>query len=201
MDGIDFNVAEGEVFGLLGPDGAGKTTMWVCLEGLRYPTAATLRMRGIDPSREPGQVRGAIGVQLQTSRLPDTKRVEEAMRFFCGHHGIAPRLDVIERLGLEAKPRAEYVTLSAGQQRRLALALARAHDPMVVFALMADCLLGLPDPIVAARECCGPTWLVRRSWRSRPQAPVRDDARLWCVVALLRVDAAAATAAPQPEVP
>ena len=131
--GIDFTVAEGEILGLLGPNGAGKTTTLECLEGIRYPTAGTLRVRGIDPSREPGRLRDAIGVQLQTSGLPETMRVEEAMRFFCAYHGVALRLDLLERLGLQAKLRAEYGTLSTGQQRRLALALALAHDPPVVF--------------------------------------------------------------------
>jgi len=131
--GIDFTVAEGEIFALLGPNGAGKPTTLECLEAIRYPSAGKLRVRGIDPSREPGRLRDAIGVQLQTSGLPETMRVEEAMRFFCAYHGVAPRLDLLERLGLQAKLRAEYGTLSTGQQRRLALALALAHEPPVVF--------------------------------------------------------------------
>ncbi len=131
--GIDFTVAEGEIFGLLGPNGAGKTTTLECLEGIRFPTAGTLRVRGVDPTREPGRLRDVIGVQLQTSSLPETMRVEEAMRFFCAYHGVAPRLDMLERLGLQPKLRAEYGTLSTGQQRRLALALALAHEPPVVF--------------------------------------------------------------------
>ena len=130
---IDFTVTEGEIFGLLGPNGAGKTTTLECLEGIRYPTAGTLRVRGIDPSREPGRLRDAIGVQLQTSGLPETMRVAEAMRFFCAYHGVEPRLDLLERLGLQAKLGAQYGTLSTGQQRRLALALAVAHEPPVVF--------------------------------------------------------------------
>ena len=133
VDGIDFTVSEGEIFGLLGPNGAGKTTTLECLEGLRYPTAGTLRVRGIDPSRDAGRLRDVIGVQLQTSSLPDTMRVAEAMRFFAAYHGIAPRWDLLERLGLESKLRAEYGTLSTGQQRRVALALAVAHEPPVVF--------------------------------------------------------------------
>lgn len=131
--GIDFAVAEGEIFGLLGPNGAGKTTTLECLEGIRFPTSGTLRVRGIDPSREPARLRDTIGVQLQTSSLPETMRVEEAMRFFCAYHHVEPRLDLLERLGLQAKLRAEYGTLSTGQQRRLALALALAHEPPVVF--------------------------------------------------------------------
>ena len=133
VDGIDFAVAEGEIFGLLGPNGAGKTTTLECLEGLRIPTAGSLRVHGIDPTHEPRRLRDAIGVQLQTSGLPDTMRVEEAMRFFCAYHGIPVRRELLERLGLREKLQAQYGTLSTGQQRRLALALALAHEPPVVF--------------------------------------------------------------------
>jgi ABC-2 type transport system ATP-binding protein len=132
VGGIDFTVDQGEIFGLLGPNGAGKTTTLECLEGLRRPTAGRLRVRDIDPTAEPRRLRDVLGVQLQTSGLPETMRVAEAMRFFCAYHRVAPRLDLLERLGLEAKRGAEYGTLSTGQQRRLALALALAHDPPVV---------------------------------------------------------------------
>jgi ABC-2 type transport system ATP-binding protein len=133
VDGIDFVVAQGEVFGLLGPNGAGKTTTLECLEGLRFPTAGTLRVRGIDPSRESHRLRDVMGVQLQTSGLPETMRVDEAMRFFCAYHELGPRWDLLERFGLQERLRSEYGTLSTGQQRRLALALALVHDPPVVF--------------------------------------------------------------------
>jgi len=133
VDGIDFTIAEGEIFGLLGPNGAGKTSTLECLEGVRSPSAGTLRVRGIDPSTDGRRLRDLIGVQLQTSGLPDTMRVEEAMRFFCAYHGIDPRMDLLDRLGLGTKLGAQYGTLLTGQQRRLALALAVAHDPPVVF--------------------------------------------------------------------
>ena len=127
VDDISFAVERGEIFGLLGPNGAGKTSTLECLEGLRSPTAGTLRVSGLDPSRDQRRLRDVVGVQLQTSGLPATMRSEEAMRFFCAYHGIAPRLDRLTRLGLEAKRHAQYDTLSTGQQRRLALALAVAH--------------------------------------------------------------------------
>jgi len=59
--------------------------------------------------------------------------VEEAMRFFCAYRGVAPRIDLLERLGLAEKRRTQYQELSGGQQRRLALALAVIHDPPVLF--------------------------------------------------------------------
>jgi ABC-2 type transport system ATP-binding protein len=58
--------------------------------------------------------------------------VEESMRFFCAYHGIAPRYNLIDRLGLGEKRKTQYHELSTGQQRRIALALAVAHDPAVL---------------------------------------------------------------------
>jgi ABC-2 type transport system ATP-binding protein len=133
VDGITFDVYRGEVFGLLGPNGAGKTSTMESLEGLRSADGGTLRVEGIDPGRQPGQLRNVIGVQLQSSGLPDSIRVDEAMRLFCAYHGIAPRYDLLDRLGLGEKRTSQYHQLSAGQQRRLALALAVAHRPQVVF--------------------------------------------------------------------
>ena len=108
VDGISFEVHRGEIFGLLGPNGAGKTSTLESLEGLRRPDEGTLRISGIDPSRQARQLRALIGVQLQTSGLPDSFRVDEAMRFFCAYHGVAPRDDLIERVGLNDKRAAQY---------------------------------------------------------------------------------------------
>ena len=132
VDGITFDVGRGEIFGLLGPNGAGKTSTLESLEGLRRADGGALRIAGVDAGRQGRQLRALIGVQLQTSGLPDSFRVDEAMRFFCAYHGIAPRDDLIERVGLGEKRRAQYHELSGGQQRRLALALAVAHRPPVV---------------------------------------------------------------------
>ncbi len=133
VDGISFDVRRGEIFGLLGPNGAGKTTTLECLEGLRAPDGGSLRVAGIDPVREPHRLRGVIGVQLQSAGLPDSITPGEAMRLFCAYRGVAPRFDLLARLGLSEKRDAQYHTLSGGQQRRLALALAVANDPMVLF--------------------------------------------------------------------
>jgi len=133
VDGVSFTVEEGEVLGLLGPNGAGKTTTLECLEGLRRPDGGTLRVMGIDPTRRPGRLRDLIGVQLQVSALPGTVSVEESLRFFSCYHRVAPPVELLERLGLGDRLRSRYQALSAGQQRRLTLALAVAHDPPVVF--------------------------------------------------------------------
>lgn len=133
VDGISFEAQRGEIFGLLGPNGAGKTSTLECLEGLRTPDAGRLRVAGIDPTRQVSQLRDVMGVQLQTSGLPPTITVEEAIRLFCAYHGVSPRYELIDRLGLSEKRSAQYQQLSTGQQRRLALALAIAHNPQVLF--------------------------------------------------------------------
>jgi ABC-2 type transport system ATP-binding protein len=130
---ISFQVQRGEIFGLLGPNGAGKTSTLECLEGIRQPDGGSLNILGVDPSREPRKLNGLIGVQLQTSGLPGSMTVNESMQFFCAYHKVAPRYDLLERMGLQEKLKSEYRGLSTGQQRRLALALAVAHRPQVLF--------------------------------------------------------------------
>lgn len=133
VDGISFEVQKGEIFGLLGPNGAGKTSTLESLEGLRAPSGGSVRVAGIDPTREARKLHNVIGVQLQTSGLPESITVNEAMRFFCAYHGVEPQYDLLDRLGLAEKRNAQYHQLSTGQQRRLALSLAIAHNPAVLF--------------------------------------------------------------------
>ncbi len=130
---VSFTVQRGEIFALLGPNGSGKTSTLESLEGLRRPDGGTLSVCGLDPTRQTRRLRNLIGVQLQTSALPPSMTVEEAMIFFCRYHDHAIRLDLVERLGLAEKRRTQYAKLSTGQQRRLALALAVAHEPVLLF--------------------------------------------------------------------
>ncbi len=132
LSGISFEVQRGEIFGLLGPNGAGKTTTLECLEGIRQGDGGEMNILGINPAKEQRKLTGLIGVQLQTSSLPEEMHADEAMRFFCAYHRVAPRYDLLDRLGLQEKRHSPYQDLSTGQQRRLALALAIAHNPPVV---------------------------------------------------------------------
>jgi ABC-2 type transport system ATP-binding protein len=132
VDGISFEANRGEIFGLLGPNGAGKTTTLECLEGIRQSDDGSLAVLGVDPGRQPSKLRNLIGVQLQSSGLPGDMTVDEAMRFFCAYHGVPPRYDLLDRLGLQPKRRTQYRELSTGLQRRVALALAISHNPPVV---------------------------------------------------------------------
>ena len=87
----------------------------------------------VDPARPTRKLRNLIGVQLQTSALPESIHVDEAMKFFCAYHDVDPRYDLLDRLGLTEKRNSQYHQLSTGQQRRLLLALAVAHNPPVLF--------------------------------------------------------------------
>jgi len=133
VDNISFDVNRGEIFGLLGPNGAGKTSTLESLEGLRPPNGGSLRVADVDPTREARRLRNVIGVQLQSAGLPESITPDEAMKFFCAYHEVPPRFDLLERLGLNNKRKSQFHELSTGQQRRLSLALALAHNPKVLF--------------------------------------------------------------------
>jgi len=130
---VSFDVSRGEIFALLGPNGSGKTSTLESLEGLRRPDGGRLSVCGLDPARQTRKLKNLIGVQLQASALPPAMTVEEALVFFCRYHNHKVRHDLVDRLGLSEKRRTQYAKLSTGQQRRLALALAVAHEPVLLF--------------------------------------------------------------------
>lgn len=132
--GIDFEVADGEVFGLLGPNGAGKTTTVEILEGLRPRTAGDISVLGYDPATETDRVKDRIGVSLQATNLPDKMKTREAVELFAAFYSRQTDLDaLLKRLQLWDKREAFYTTLSGGQKQRLALALAMVNEPKVLF--------------------------------------------------------------------
>src|SRR5712672_565006 len=134
VKGIDFEVAEGEVFGLLGPNGAGKTSTIEILEGLRPRTGGNAKVLGFDPDRQKQQLKDRIGVCLQATNLPAKMRVQEALELFGSFYtrSISPE-QLLKRLQLWEKRAAFYETLSGGQKQRLALALALVNDPQLLF--------------------------------------------------------------------
>jgi ABC-2 type transport system ATP-binding protein len=130
VDRVDLSVAEGEVFGILGLNGAGKTTMVECAQGLRRPDAGSVRLLGRDPQRERSALASRVGSQLQDSNLPERMRVSEAVRLFADRH-IAR--DVMTEWGLDALWGKPFGALSGGQRQRLFIALALVNEPEIVF--------------------------------------------------------------------
>ncbi len=134
VDGVSFEVGTGEIFGLLGPNGAGKTTTVEMLEGLRQPDEGSLRVLGVDVTRNPGGVKPRIGVALQTAALYPKLTVEELLRLFARlYPRHVPIDELIVALGLTERRRALSQELSGGQRQRLAVALALVNDPELVF--------------------------------------------------------------------
>lgn len=149
---VTFEVCSGEIFGILGPNGSGKTTTVECLQGLRSFDGGTVRVLGLDPAHEAGALRHRIGAQLQESALPDRMRVWEALELFSSlRPGGAHWETVMEEWGLTAKRDAAFASLSGGQQQRLFIALALVNGPEVVF--LDEMTTGL-DP-AARREAWG----------------------------------------------
>jgi ABC-2 type transport system ATP-binding protein len=132
--GIEFEIAEGEVFGLLGPNGAGKTTTVEILEGYRSRDGGSVSVLGVDPERAGGDFRQRIGVVLQESELHPTLTVEETLALFAGYYE-RPRDvgEVIGLAGLEEKRGARVGKLSGGQRRRLDFAIGLVGDPELLF--------------------------------------------------------------------
>jgi ABC-2 type transport system ATP-binding protein len=132
--GVDFEIAQGEVFGLLGPNGAGKTTTVEILEGYRRRDAGEVSVLGHDPQRPGPDFRQRIGVVLQQSELWPNITVRETHKIFAGYYERPRDVDeVIELVGLTEKRDARIKTLSGGQKRRLDLGIALVGDPDLVF--------------------------------------------------------------------
>ncbi|HEY7470569.1 MAG TPA: ABC transporter ATP-binding protein [Acidimicrobiia bacterium] len=131
---ISFQVEEGEIFGILGPNGSGKTTTVESLQGLRGIDGGEVRVLGFDPSTQAAELRRHIGSQLQESALPDRVKVWEALDLFGSISEAGPSWQrLLDEWGLGEKKDARFGSLSGGQQQRLFVALALVNDPEVVF--------------------------------------------------------------------
>ena len=139
VDGVDLEVAEGEIFSFLGPNGAGKTTTVRMLTTLLRPTGGSARVAGHDVVADPGAVRRTIGVALQEAALDPLMTGRELIQLQATLHGlpavqVKERADaLLRRVGLTQAADRRVGTYSGGMQRRLDLASALVHEPKVLF--------------------------------------------------------------------
>jgi ABC-2 type transport system ATP-binding protein len=139
VDGIDLQVAPGEIYGFLGPNGAGKSTTVLMLTTLLPPTAGAARVAGWDVANDGPRVRESIGAALQEAALDPFLTAREHMRLQTSLHGIpkAERVrrgnDLIERVGLSDAADRKVGGYSGGMRRRLDLALSLVHRPRILF--------------------------------------------------------------------
>ena len=139
VDSLDLAIARGEVFGLLGPNGSGKTTTIRMLCGLVLPTSGSASVAGFDVGTQAEQVRKRIGYMSQRYGLYDELTVYENLRFYASVYGLlgaerTRRLaEHMQALGLSERRTQLAGTLSGGWKQRLALACATAHNPQLLF--------------------------------------------------------------------
>jgi ABC-2 type transport system ATP-binding protein len=139
VDGLDLSVRKGEIFGLLGPDGAGKTTTIRMLCAIMDPTEGSARVAGFDTNKDPEEIKKRIGYMAQQFSLYGDLTVLENLTFFADifEVGRKERQERIDRL-LEFARLTQFkgrraAHLSGGMQKKLALACTLIHQPEVIF--------------------------------------------------------------------
>jgi ABC-2 type transport system ATP-binding protein len=134
VDGLSFTVLPGEIFALLGPNGAGKTTTVEILEGYRRPDAGSVRVLGLDPSRQGSTLKPRMGLMLQQGGLFPQITAREALRLFAAFYPDAEDPDaLLDQLQLYDAAGTRFRQLSGGQKQRLSLGLALVGKPRLVF--------------------------------------------------------------------
>jgi ABC-2 type transport system ATP-binding protein len=149
LAGLDFDVAEGQVVALLGPNGGGKTTLFRLISTLIPMQQGTITVQGLDVQQQPGEVRRHIGVVFQSSSLDKKLTVRENLYHQGALYGLRGDLlrnrsaELLERLSLSDRAQDKVETLSGGLRRRVEIAKGLLHRPRVL--LMDEPSTGL-DP-------------------------------------------------------
>jgi ABC-2 type transport system ATP-binding protein len=139
VDDVSFDVRQGEIFGFLGANGAGKSTTIRMLCGLLRPTSGSATVSGVDVARNPEGVKLRIGYMSQKFSLYEALTVDQNIRFFAGVYGIEGRrfaerrAFALEMAGLAGREATVTRDLAGGWRQRLALGCAILHEPPVVF--------------------------------------------------------------------
>jgi ABC-2 type transport system ATP-binding protein len=139
VDRVSFDVGQGEIFGFLGANGAGKSTTIRMLCGLLKPTAGSATVGGVDVGGDPEGVKHRIGYMSQKFSLYERLTVDQNIEFFGGLYGLdrarrqARRRYVIEMAGLQGREQARARDLPGGYRQRLALGCAMLHEPPILF--------------------------------------------------------------------
>src|SRR5437899_10266585 len=138
LNGVTFDVRPAELFGLLGPNGSGETTMFRILSTLMVPVGGRAVILGHDAAREPSQLRREIGVVFQSQSIDVKLTATENLRHQGHLYGLRGKdlsariASVLERVGLAERAKEKAETFSGGMQRRLELAKGLLHGPRVL---------------------------------------------------------------------
>jgi ABC-2 type transport system ATP-binding protein len=139
VDHISFSVEQGEIFGFLGANGAGKTTAMRMLCGLSKPSSGSGSVAGFDIERQSEKIKAGIGYMSQKFSLYEDLKVWENMRLYAGIYGVSEkeipgRIDeTLARLGFESEKNSYVKSLPLGWKQKLAFSVATIHEPRIVF--------------------------------------------------------------------
>ena len=139
VDSIDFQVAKGEIFGFLGPNGSGKTTTIRMMLGLLHPTEGQMHVLGVPITDHPERIRSRVGYMSQQFSLYNDLTVLQNLRFYAMAYGLDNAIlkdrvqTALEMAGLQGRETARTKELSGGWRQRLALGAAILHKPQVLF--------------------------------------------------------------------
>lgn len=132
--GISFDVWKGEIFGLLGQNGAGKSTTLEIIETLRQKTSGEVTVNGLSLDTQAGEIKKIIGVQLQTSGFYPNLKLFELIRLFGGLYNRKVDAEALLKLvNLEEKYHNKFKELSGGQKQRFSIATTLINDPGIIF--------------------------------------------------------------------
>lgn len=134
VDGISFDIAEGETFALLGPNGAGKSTTIEILEGYRDRTSGRVAVLGVDPEHGHLDWKARLGIVLQSSGESGLVTVRDQLSHFAGYYPNPRDVDeVIAAIGLQGREKVQIRRLSGGQRRRVDVGLGIIGNPALLF--------------------------------------------------------------------
>ena len=139
VDAITFEVKEGEIFGFLGANGAGKTTAMRILCGLSYPTSGKASVAGFDVYKQQEDIKKKIGYMSQKFSLYENLTVSENIEFYGGVYGLRMReirpktKNILQKLGLDSEANKLVSSLPLGWKQKLAFSTAIFHEPRIVF--------------------------------------------------------------------
>ena len=138
-DNLTFSVEEGEIFGFLGANGAGKTTAIRILCGLSYPTSGEIEVAGFNVYKDREKIKRNIGYMSQKFSLYEDLTVQENIRFYAGVYGLSRKRirereeQLLKRLGMEAIRNRLISDIPLGWKQKLAFSVAIFHTPKIVF--------------------------------------------------------------------